>query len=247
MDEQIKGAIDSFDFKIKEAYEDFRLLYPKETIDFIREISGLNLDLYDFWERYECSAYFSNNNDLNLKIIKSLQDILLESFFLWNCEIFNPKQSYGKVYDEFCRLNNDQSLILKTRICWERIMNFSYILITGKELSSKTSKKNKFKKWAADNEYVFFEDMLLLIEQFDNAFRTPEVHKFSKIRSSITSGEEFDASLYAMTIMLKFTSNIYPNILLILRGENNFSRAWSRVDGELTAFSEIPEWIKNMK
>ena len=45
----------------------------------------------------------------------------------------------------------DQNLISKSRILWERLMNFIYFLYTGKELETKNSKKVKFFRWARED------------------------------------------------------------------------------------------------
>lgn len=244
MDERIKEAIDSFSDKLEEAYKEGEIIYPNICNDIVRKFAGTDIDFHDFWEKYHHSKYYRDDIDINLKVVSALQDVVIEAFFLWNCEMFFPLYSQGGVFSEFVRLNREQSIIVKTRIYWERIMNFCYLLIEGKELETKNSKKKKFKRWAEEHRFVFLEDILELIEQYDNAYRSPEVHKFSRIRSAVVSGKEFSAQEYATVVMNLFGINVYPNMLLILQGETHFIRTWTKVEGQLTAFNEVPDWAK---
>ena len=245
MDDRIKNIIDSFAMKLEKVYAEGMIYRPDQFNEASREIAGTNINLYDFWGKYCESKYYRDDIELNLKIISALQDVIIEGFFILNCELSAPVNTFGVVYSQLVQLNREQSLIIKVRIYWERIMNFCYLLIEGKELSIKNSKKKKFKDWAHEHGFVFLEDALLLVEDYDNAFRTPEVHKFSRIRSAIVKDEPFSVFVYAIT-MLKFGYNIYPNLLIVLNGKTNYIRQWVKVDGQLTAFSKVPEWAKEM-
>lgn len=243
MDEIIKDSIDRFSIKLEKAYEEGMNLNLEFCDKGTRKMTGTDIDLYDFWENYSNSKFYHDDSEINLKIISSLEDIIIELFFLWNCEILAPLFIKDGVYYELIKLNREQNLIVKTRIYWERIMNFCYLLIEGNELESKNSKKKKFKNWVIENNFVFLEDILVLIEQYDDAFRTPEVHKFSRIRSAVVKNETFSAMAYALAIMMKFGSNVYPNMITVLQGRTNYIRDWARVEGKLTGFSEIPDWV----
>lgn len=244
MDDRIKNAINSFSSKLERAYDEGKQFQPDICNEIARHFSGTDIDFYDFWNKYEASDYYRDDDSINLRIVNALQDVIIQAFFLWNCEMFEPMIKQGDVYAELVRLNREQSIIIKTRVYWERIMNFCYLLIEGKELDSKRSKKKRFKEWAETKGFVFFEDILLLMEQYDNAFRTPEVHKFSRIRSAIVKDEKFTAIGYAFAIIVKFGTNVYPNILRILEGKDIYIRDWINIDGQLSAFTEMPDWVQ---
>lgn len=94
---------------------------------------------------------------------------------------YEPKNEFEVIYN----ISKDLNLINKTRILWERIMNFSYLIITREDLEKKVSSKSKkatFKTWYESKGYMFFESYNNFINVFDKKYRTPETHKSSTLR-----------------------------------------------------------------
>ena len=101
-----------------------------------------------------------------------------------------PDSEQKESHTQFVHLSFDQSLILKSRILWERVMNFVYYLETGNnlEIKKKQSKKAIFFDFIKDTKWKFLEDYKEYVEWFDDTWRTPEAHKGSTLRARLLSG-----------------------------------------------------------
>lgn len=134
-------------------------------------------------------------------LVYMLFDFKIELFFiieldmgLYNHLIYNLGYDNSNItenpYVLLRRLSLDQTVIVKSRILWERTMNFVYFLETGVKLeaSGRKSKKAKFFKLIEDNQWSFLLDYKDYVEWFDDKLRTPEVHKSSTLRKSFQGG-----------------------------------------------------------
>ena len=106
----------------------------------------------------------------------------------------NPKNA---AYAELLELSVNQSLIGKSRILWERLMNLVYHLETGRSLDVKGSKKTKFFYFLKDHEkWHFLAAYRDTVTTFDDALRTPEYHKSSVLRSVFMGNKRIEFSKY---------------------------------------------------
>ena len=258
MNEHILELINSFNSKIEEAYNE----KYRECPGFKHFIST-QIDLKEFLESYQKSKYCTDKEDITEKVILNLMDIKLEIFFIWEVEIgqYNSRVidkvgSFEEIkennYIYLVKLNLDQNMIYKTRVLWERIMNLVYLVGTQKLLETKNSKKQKFKNFIKSNEeWNSMYNVVEKIEAIDNAFRTPETHKYSRIRSMFLNKEDMHADEFCMNLVEVFINETYPNILNILMGQEPSIKSWGKTpdtqDSQLKVFSETPEWMKKLE
>ena len=92
---------------------------------------------------------------------------------------------------ELRQLSINQSLVGKSRVLWERLMNLVYYMETGKDLVVKKSKKTAFFKFVDGcPTWKFLSAYKDTVDEFDNALRTPEFHKGSVLRSNLMGNKE---------------------------------------------------------
>jgi hypothetical protein len=124
--------------------------------------------------------------------------------------------------------NHFQNVIVKSRILWERMINFASIYISGEEvkISSGKSKKGKFAKLVEDTPWSFLKDYWKTLEWFDNTLRTPEVHSGSVLRKNLMHvDKEFDDS---MLVLYNIAINLfYPNIMAIVADQEPPYKVWT--------------------
>jgi hypothetical protein len=133
------------------------------------------------------------------------------------------------------RLSQDQNLIGKIRILWERLMNLIYYLENGRDLGGR-SKKKPFFRWIDSNagkKWVYLAPYEAVIEEHDERFRTPEFHKNSTLRKEILE-QTLDLNEIMKSID-HFTNGMWDTILQIMRGEplTRFSTLHFEKDFEL--------------
>lgn len=255
MTEEIKSLINDFDEKLKRYYTNS--IFGN---DILRNFNGTNIYLRDFFDVFKQSKYYCDEteNDLiiNEKIICSLIDIILMNIMINEIDRIdnigvdssNPKNEFETLYN----MSKDLNLINKTRILWERIMNFTYLLFERKYLetsSSKKSKKKIFKQWYKEKGFVFFDMYYDYISVFDDKYRTPENHKLSTLRKLFFSNESSPIKGVSLFMATAFGINIYPNILFVLKDEKYMKLDWHKIydySGKEVPeeFNIVPEWVK---
>ena len=120
------------------------------------------------------------------------------------------------------KLSLDQSVILKSRIVWERLMNLVFFIETGAELEAKVSrrksKKAAFFDFVHDNpKWRFLAAYEKEISAYDDSFRTPEAHKNSFLRSAFLNGRDIDGNAI-LTLLNHALNTIWENTLSIMEG-----------------------------
>ena len=123
---------------------------------------------------------------------------------------------------ELQRLSFEQSLIVKSRILWERIMNFVFYLETGEDLESQISaKRSKRKTFNAflerSTKWAFLVPYGPELDEFDSNYRGPEVHKSSTLRAHLLRGTQPDSAELLRPVN-RAMMTIWPNILSIVAG-----------------------------
>ena len=236
MELEIENLINDFDSKIDKYY---RGSIFGDNI--LRMFNGTNIYLREFYDIYSMSKFFKNETEndkrINLKILNSLIDIILLNIMINEIDrvdnigvsMSEPKNQFEVIYN----ISKDLNLINKTRILWERIMNFSYLIIERddleKKVSSKKSKKAAFKIWYESKGYMFFESYNNFITIFDEKYRTPETHKSSTLRKLFFDEETSPILGISLYMTMSFGPILYPNILGVLKGETFMRLSWMRI------------------
>jgi hypothetical protein len=169
-----------------------------------------------------------------LGCLYKIVDVKLQFYFLlevdialYNSQVFDlgfQRTDPASTPHLFLRhLSFDQTIIVKARILWERIMNFIYFFETGKDLETKVSgKKSKrslfFSFVEANSKWRFLLPYVSELDSFDRKYRGPEVHKASTLRAhlilgKVPSGEDIVRPLN------RAMNTIWPNVISIAGGQ----------------------------
>jgi hypothetical protein len=216
-------------FRFRHEREDHKQLMLKA-----RQVS--NIDIAKFLKQYRKSKNYPQDRLEKLAYI--LMDIKLQMYLIEvdlgadNDLMRNisgePDSVEKEAHTQFVHLSFDQSLILKSRILWERVMNFVYYLETGKELTVKKGKKAKFFKFIDDTRWKYLEDFKEYVEWFDNTWRTPEAHKGSKLRARLLSGTMDNDEVNRILGLIGIVTNaFYINMMNIIDDKDPTYRFWT--------------------
>ena len=233
-DYEMENVINQFENKLLEALEFKYKSQPQQIKTSLIETSFVKgMNIKKFYELYlEKGVYPQERIE---KLIYQLFDIKIEMFYiieldigLYNHLIYNIGFDNSNI-DEFPyialrKLSLDQTLIVKSRILWERVMNFIYYLETGKDLARK-SKKTYFFNFIKSTKWSYLEVYKNYIEWFDKRLRAPEVHKDSTLRKGFLTGSTPppEKMLGVTNIVL---NSIWTNLLQIIQGGEPTSRYW---------------------
>lgn len=221
---------------INEKYSVSNSDLPKEHQElFLRSNSILNFDILAFYKEYTQSKAPQERLP---KLIHALFDIKLQLFYVGEVDVgLYNNILYLKGYDPknpspleaLKKMSLDQNIIVKSRILWERMINFASIYISGDEVTvgSGKSKKGKFSRMIENTPWEFLKDYWKTLEWFDDHLRTPEVHSGSVLRkyfqdSTIQFEDQKVIVLYNIAINI-----FYPNIIAIVHGLVPPYRVWS--------------------
>lgn len=193
-------------------------------------------NLVDFYHSYIEGATYPE--DRLERVMYYLFDIKLQLYFLLEVDLgLYNRLVHDRGYDKakpaevphihLTRMSLDQGLIGKTRILWERIMNFVYYLEKGQRLENKVSgKKSKRREFfdfiASTNTWKFMEPYGALIQQYDDSFRTPEYHKSSVLRPELFGGTAIDPNKL-LEPLNKAINNLWENTMAIIKGGRAYS------------------------
>ena len=186
--------------------------------------------VFSFFNLYIAADHGKYPEDRLGKLCAQIKDVQLEFFYIREVDLglYNAN-IHGKGYDPkipnksplllLRRLSYDQNLIVKSRILWEKIMNFIYYLETGEDLESKKSKKGAFFKFVAKNtKWNFLLPIQRDLNKHDDSYRNPEVHKGSTLKKELIS-PKIDANELMVPVNLA-QNIIWQNIELIISGNN---------------------------
>lgn len=202
--------------------------------EYIKYFTSTQIDLTEFSDLYKSQQIYPQIRFQGL--VYDLMDIKFQIvlFSEFHLGLYNhlvhkltPKgQSFeSNPYLLLRHLSLDQDSVMKSRIIWERIMNFVYFLETGEKIE-KGQRKHKepskqsvfFKSLEKNNSpWKFLIQYKTLLEEYDNKFRTPETHKSSSLRSHFMRNTTPDG---AKILELSNTAiNVFwQNLKLILTG-----------------------------
>ena len=237
----MKDVINKFENKLLEALEFKYKSLPEQIRASLIETSFVKvMDIGKFYDLYLGKSVYPQERIKRL--IYQLFDIKVEMFYileldigLYNHLIYNIGFDNSNI-DEFPyialrKLSLDQTLIIKSRILWERVMNFIYYLETGEDLdktirgSKKKSKKTHFFDFIKNTKWSYLEEYKNYIEWFDNKLRTPEVHKGSILRKYFQIGLAAP-DRKTLGLINIVNNSIWTNLLEIIQGGEPPSRYW---------------------
>ncbi len=249
---KIMEDIKIFTQKLDNAY---KIRYGTSEIEFRKYILTDSDFIYLFFFMYIQSKFYKHDSEedikINRKISEQLQNIIFEMYIIFEFDIFDESNLFKEVseneYEMLYNLNKTQNLILKTRILWEKVMNFSYLIIERKELEASKSKKKKFKRWCEQKNINFFDSAINKLEAFDSAFRTGEVHEYSKLKKYFIMDENQNINLYCLDLLFKFSNETILNIFAYICEKETNYKMWQKlpdnISEELKEFTRIPEWV----
>lgn len=250
---KICQGINLFNERLNRAYE---IRYDNYNIE-LRDYIGTSENvLYEFLIAYKFSKYYKEETEedkkINYNIFEQLKNIIFEIYVIFEFEIFDENELYKEKseneYELLYNLNKAQNLIIKTRILWEKIMNFFYLLIERKEIPSSKSKKSKFKIWCQNKDIYFLDHIIEKLEAFDSTFRTGEVHEYSKLKNYFERGVNQNISLYCLDLLFAFSNEAIINIMAYINGIEPKYRMWQKlpedISEQLKEITDIPEWVK---
>ena len=248
----VKG-INLFNERLNRAYE---IRYGERNV-YTRDYLGTNENiLLEFFVTYRFSKYYrevtEEDKKINYNIFEQLKNIIFEIYVIFEFEILDENELYKEKseneYELLYNLNKAQNLIIKTRILWEKIMNFFYLLIERKEIPSSKSKKSKFKTWCKNKDIVFLDHIIEKLEAFDSTFRTGEVHEYSKLKNYFERGINQNINLYCLNLLFAFSNETIINIMAYINGIEPKYRMWQKlpkdISEQLEEFTDVPEWVK---
>lgn len=156
--------------------EDFFDRYLEKKTDTIDRLPALTYRLMDI----KMQAYF---------VTKAMPGLHNALFFKSGLDLRDPMSRPGLYADHLCMM---QALIGQVRILWDRIMAFVYFFEEGRDpaKSIRTRFFNKLPEWS--NRWDAFASCESVIDTYDASFRTPEFHKNSILRASVTRDEPID-------------------------------------------------------
>jgi hypothetical protein len=232
--DEIRNEVNTFETFLEKALEQkYEHLLPP---DFRAHFWGINQikrwDLRNFLEAYiSCKQFPIERLE---HVMYDLFDIKLQIYYvlevdlgLYNRLIYDKgytKRSMSEVpHILLTRFSFDQSLISKSRILWERLMNFIYHLETGELLEQKVSnKKSKRKVFftfvKTTPKWRFLEPYEFELQGYEDKFRTPEFHKSSILRAELFGNRVNDPN-ELMKLFNRALIVVWDNVMAIVSGK----------------------------
>ncbi len=229
----MRNKVEQFEVILKTALEGKYASYPHEIRETIFTHGPVaRWGLLRFIDAYVGSKTFPE--DRLEGVIYRLFDVKLELYYLLEVDIgLYNRLVHERGYDDkdpakspahvlLTRLSLDQSLIGKSRVLWERIMNLIYYLETGEDLDRKVSGRRSKKKVFFDfansaPRWLWLAPYGKALEEYDNEYRTPEYHKSSVLRAELLGSIAVDPNELLKPINLA-VNNIWENLLSIVGG-----------------------------
>jgi hypothetical protein len=230
------GLVQGFEEKLKSAIEE---KYEDQPLSHRAILLKSNvMSRFDLEVIYYALIQAKVSKDRISKLMHALFDIKLQLFYIGEIDMGLYKSVlYRADYDpldptpleSIKKMSLDQNVIVKSRILWERMINFVSIYISGEEVnvSSGKSKKGKFAKLIEDTPWSFLKDYWQTLEWFDATLRTPEVHSGSVLRRYFQHTEEIFND-EGLLVLYNIAINLfYPNIVAIIGGQEAPYKVWT--------------------
>lgn len=186
------------------------------------------IDIQQFHERYLSQGEYPSERLAPL--VYKAMDINLQVYYLSEVDLgiynsctvdrgYDSRNPLNTPHLFLTRLSLDQSLIGKSQVLWERIVNFVYYLENGVDIESKVSgNKTKSKVFSEFLDVTPKWKYLLpyrdLIRSYDQSYRTPEFHKNSILRAEIFGNQTIDPDRL-IEILNDCQNGFIPNLIPI--------------------------------
>lgn len=232
----LETKIGQFESKLLEALEFKYGSEPQQVKTTLIEMSPVKrIDIKKFWELYFGQKIYPQERIE--KLVYQLFDIKIQMFYIVELDIglynrliydlgFNNTNLQDFPYVHLRKLSLDQTLIVKSRILWERVMNLIYYLEKGEDLEEDGgSKKTRFFNFIKGTKWAYLREYKNYIYWFDDKLRTPEVHKSSLLRKHFQqeSNPNDDKIMGLINIIM---NSIWTNLLEIIQGHEPSSGYW---------------------
>lgn len=227
IDEFEKDLINALQYK-------YRCSPEEQRKPLIENSPVIRMKIKEFYKLYLSND--ENPKERIEKLVYLLFDIKIQLFFILELDMglynhllynvgFGDKDIQRNPYLLLRKLSLDQNIIVKSRILWERVMNFIYFLETGKGLEVKRSKKRRFFEFIDGGKWSYLLEYQDFINWFDDRLRTPEVHKSSVLRAHFqkSSTPSSDKVHCLANIIMNC---VWTNLLDIIQGREPSSRYW---------------------
>lgn len=228
----IRSEIELFENLIEAALQEKYATYPEQIkTSLLRNHPMRTWNVITFFEAFHESKCYPIER-LN-RSIYYLFDIKLQMYLIIEVDIglynrlvydrgYNQNNPHAKPHIFITRLSLDQSLISKSRILWERIMNFVFFLETGEILDDKVPRKKSKKSFFFAEiikypNWKFLEPYYVELQKYDDSFRTPEFHKSSILRKELLGRRDTDPD-DLMNLINRAINVIWENALSITKG-----------------------------
>lgn len=225
---------------LREKYFGYRNLTSDQAEMIVRDNLLMRFDLAEVLNSFLDNPIWENGRAP--KVMDYLLDLKLQLYYLsevdlgiYNRMYHDPINADRDLADSprllLIRLSLDQNLIGKSRVLWERIMNLVYYLETGEDLEGRKSKKKAF--FALMGERPRWRWLLPygeVLTSYDDAYRTPEFHKFSVLRAVLTGSREIEAN--DLLRLTNRATEILDNIRSVVREGKPQSFSDLHLDGE---------------
>lgn len=239
--EALRAKVGQFEDVLRDALRDKYAAYPHEMGETVMTRGPLGRwNLLEFFNRYVSSDTYPV--DRLERLIYQLFDIKLQLYYILEVDLglynalvhdrgYDPKNPSKTPHVLLTRFSLDQALMGKSRLLWERIMNFVYYLETGEGLeikrSAKRSKRFAFFDFVASSpRWRWLEPHGPGLEAYEEAFRTPEYHKSSVLRAELLGGREVNPN-ELLELLNRAINSVWDNVLSIVTG------------GKATSFNEL--------
>ncbi len=230
---EIREAVNYFETFLAQALEQKYGQYPSDVKPHL-----LDMSIIKRWKLRDFLEIYLNPNIYPVErlehVIHDLFDIKLQLYYILEVDLgLYNKLVYDRGYAEMhpsemahillTRFSLDQSLISKSRILWERIMNFIYYLETGELLEKKVSNKKSKRKIFFDfvkatSKWRFLEPYERELQNYEDKFRTPEFHKNSILRAELFGNRVNDPN-DLLNLVNRVLNVLWENITAIVAGQ----------------------------
>ncbi len=233
---EVKKLVAEFEDIMQRAYEQKYAAYPAS---FKESMSRMNVvrrwDLNQFVEAYVTSGQYPP--DRLDRAIHHLFDVKLQLYYILEVDLgLSNSIVYDRGYDAanplvnphllMARFSLDQNLIGKSRVLWERIMNFVYYLETGETLEGKVSGKRSKRKVFFEfldgaPRWRWLEPYGRALQAYEDKFRTPEFHKSSVLRAELF-GKRTNDPQELLDLVNRAMNGIFENVIAIVSGKKPY-------------------------
>jgi hypothetical protein len=164
-------------------------------------------------------------------------EFLLQGEYLMTYHGFTNREVYNDLYElhgwslllTHVKYNAIiQAIITASRIQFEQFMNFIYFSFEQKEIKEESgSKFTRFKNWLIGKGHLdnllFLMPVLIACRNHDDLFRTPEVHKGSKLKSDLFALRKPEVDADSILVLSNYMLDIMKNLMPIL----DYNRAFN--------------------